>query len=1470
MFRRNGKYRLFRTKATHCVAVLALMVCCDGALPLDDLNGLAGLLELGATMTPDRGPAAGGTRVTIRGEGFSEDHVLTMGGVVVPYEFINPGLIEFTTPPRAPGGVNVVLSREPADDDDALPDDPSGGNGEEGDFGDWLGDDDAGGSPDDDPDFKSAFDVINVLGQYTYTEEAIGLGRVSPDTASSLGGTAVTITGENFMPNTAVLFGGMLGENTRVVSDKIISTVAPAQAPGKVDIAIVTPGQPSLVKKRSFLYVLPDQLDDGSNPRLVGATSLDNNTILVTFSKPMSIAIDGPNGDITERFEITGSETSFLVVTDVLLLDDMKTVELTTLTQDYDLYTLHVVGLRDIFGNELATPQGLLGPPAGGDPTRTTFRGTAPTQEQIDFDSDGDGFGDWFEMKGWTVTIRFANGTEESFHTTSDPFAPDTDLDGIDDSVENQFSMDPRTNDTDADQIEDWDEFNVWFSDPLNQDTDGDGLADPLEINVFKTSPILEDTDGDQWTDSDEILFRNRNPRRSDIPLPQVKIGEVGIFIRESYSFTDEEGTTQSTERSSTNTLAQSNDRTFATSDTQSSENTDAFSQEFGTEFTFGGQDPFGGFTITADIGFEQTRQRGYSSTVDTESSRSSSEEFQESIGFGNEFSENRSFTRSIEEARLNTDVTISNLGDVAFTISDVELSAFVRDPVQRVDIPLATMLSERSIDGDDQQFNLGPFDSDRGPFIFRDIQIFPNVAEQLRAAPQALTIKLANFNIRDEAGRLFAFSSQDINDRTAGIVIDYGNGEVESHRVATAGRFNEAGRSVGITMATALQEILDFEHVENDDMPIAVGPPTQDVLNSYGTVTSAEELEFLTRVRNVQSDVEFTATPPGEPPAADKEQKTWAIVSSVNIPDGTDFNDIVLKAGESYSLQFVADLDDDGLFARTEYLYGSSDQNNNTDGDGILDFDEVRTGWIVDIPGNPRRAFSDPVRPDSDADGLEDQVERDYQTDPRQADTDEDGISDIDEIEGYNIVLADDDQDSDNNVTIRLLPYINEAIVAGPNGIAETTAAGSDTQENAVGTGSLSPEAPVVISGPDGVMSTTPVGDDILRPFHNRLFASDPLRRDTDGDGLTDGREQVLGSIPNNPADSGSVFDTDEDGLTDNEEINGWMITINGVTSTVTSNPNDPDSDDDGLPDLMEQLYGLNPNLIDSDGDDIDDIDELDVDNDRGFFPAGIDNEFAQRCTEAVNCNYAAPGQVTETDPRKSDTDNDGIDDKTELEASWTVAVTGQGAYTVMSSPFTADADGDNLNDAQERTAGLDPNNQDTDGDAQFAPLATRNDFQELSVLGSDPLTPDMFVNYQFVSILVDGDCDGTPTDPHGIELEGGGLFLLPPGAASPTNMLAPFPCIPERDGTTEAGGSINISASTTFLLRINQSYTVSSGDFIDHDNDGCAGHNEDDVIGRINNAVHGFPESSGNRDYTISSGAGCQIRVRASIDVN
>lgn len=75
-------------------------------------------------------------------------------------------------------------------------------------------------------------------------------------------------------------------------------------------------------------------------------------------------------------------------------------------------------------------------------------------------------------------------------------------------------------------------------------------------------------------------------------------------------------------------------------------------------------------------------------------------------------------------------------------------------------------------------------------------------------------------------------------------------------------------------------------------------------------------------------------------------------------------------------------------------------------------------------------------------------------------------------------------------------------------------------------------------------------------------------------------------------------------------------------------------------------------------------------------------------------------------TDPRKADTDQDGLTDGIEVDDTGT-------------DPLKTDTDGDGVDDAEELDAGSDPHSRDSDGDGL-------DDFEEIQVYGTDPLLRD------------------------------------------------------------------------------------------------------------------------------------------------
>lgn len=1429
-------------------------------------------------VSPNAGPPEGGSVATIRGRNFEADTGVLFGTKAVSnVRYINESLLEIVVPAGEPGMVDVTVTN--------------------------------GGVAED-----------TMTGGYAYqTTPAprptpVVIDEIIPDVGKALGGEEITIRGSGFEEGMTVMFGGQLGRNTKFIDSTTITSMTPPYPSGLADVSVVLRDRRTATLMDAIRFTGPmkpaDQL-----ARVVGAAARDTRAVVVTFSREMSDSALAINS-----YDISGSESAFLVVTAAEFLNgDRTTVLLTTLTQNADLYTVHVVNVKDVDGDPLAAPDGLLVTPNGPDPSRAMFRGLPPGSVADQIDSDGDGFADWFEMQGWEITVRLVNGATGTAHVTSDPFNPDTDGDGLSDAMENALTLDPRTDDTDADLVPDPDEIELHRSDPADQDTDRDGFSDYLEITGFKTSPILADTDGDQLTDDEEILERNRNPRLSDIPLPQVRIGEMSIDVSETYSFTDETGTETSDSSSYSATFSQADETTYATSSTRSMEATDSFSQ--GIEAGYGDGSAAGGGFFKVSLGAEQERARGYSYETSTESKQSIQEEFASERASQRSTSERREVSREIESASLSVEVTIVNAGTIAFNVSNLEISARARDAQGRDGfVPLAALEPSSG----NNSFNLGPFNSQRGPFVFQNAEIFPNRALDLLRQPRAVLFDVANFDITDELGRNFAFSSEEINDRTAGITIDFGNGEVESYRVATSSTFDPLGRTMGISMREALTDIVGLNEVADDttsiDPTMPIDLATRD---SFGTIAApATGVQTLTRVRGVQTNLALTTD----------NRRFWVILSDQDILPTTPFGDIVLKPGATYLLWYVQDNDNDGFFAREEFLAGSSDENPDTDGDGIGDFDEAKVGWEVGIPGNRYRVFSSPAVADTDGDGLDDPSERLLASDPTRRDTDDDGLTDQEEVEGYEIVLFDGDVDPTNNPVIDVVPYSDRAIVEprsggdgvvstaadpssddvqaiavgemanpgdviirpGPDGVLDTMAAGDDVREVgqaiiaerdgtattmaagddeqvvAVGQPVMAGDV-IVRAGPDGELQSTPAANEVVRSEHRDLYASDPLMRDTDGDSAFDGREQFLGANPN-IRDADSILDSDLDGLTDREEMQGWSVSVNGgAAMTITSDPNRPDTDGDGLPDLLEFTLRSNPRERDSDNDRLSDLAEYDPADPADYYDDDQLMIFEERCALAIGCEFTPAPTPWGTDLLDNDTDDDTRLDGAEALDPWNVTVAGQAAYEVFSDPLAADGDGDTLNDAAELAALTDPNEADTDGDdvldgAEVTRSITDDNGRTRS---SNPLAPDRLIlaEYTRAQILDDwDDGDGQNAGEHAWLFQ-----IVVPGDVPRTGASSGGTHYDVSDdnlpndlpGFTGASGRTN--NSVVFVIAVDGSFTF-DGEIDEED----PAPNENDV-GNFSQSVNVQAASFGLNTVTIdiTNNNGDRARVTATYRV-
>jgi len=165
-----------------------------------------------SSVSPNSGPVAGGTPVTITGTNFANGATVTFGSTgATNVTVVNSTTITATTPAASVGAVTVTVT--------------VGGQ--------------SGG-------LTSGFTYV---GQPTVT-------AVSPSTGSTSGGSSVTITGTNFAPGATVNFASNAATNVTVVNSTTITATTPAGTTGAVTVTVTNVGSQSGSLANGFTYTV--------------------------------------------------------------------------------------------------------------------------------------------------------------------------------------------------------------------------------------------------------------------------------------------------------------------------------------------------------------------------------------------------------------------------------------------------------------------------------------------------------------------------------------------------------------------------------------------------------------------------------------------------------------------------------------------------------------------------------------------------------------------------------------------------------------------------------------------------------------------------------------------------------------------------------------------------------------------------------------------------------------------------------------------------------------------------------------------------------------------------------------------------------------------------------------------------------------------------------------------------------------
>lgn len=191
-------------------------------------------------LSPASGPTTGGTTVTISGTNFGSGATVTFGGTSgTNVNVVSSTSITVVTPAHAAGTVAVTVMNT---------------------------------------DSQSA----TLSSGFQYNLPAPAISGISPATGPLNGGTAVTISGTNFLSGDTVKFGGTSATNVNVVSGTSITAVTPAHTSGKVDVVVThSGGSSSGTLSAGFEYIAPNQITVTSFNPTTGPTS-GNTLVTIT------------------------------------------------------------------------------------------------------------------------------------------------------------------------------------------------------------------------------------------------------------------------------------------------------------------------------------------------------------------------------------------------------------------------------------------------------------------------------------------------------------------------------------------------------------------------------------------------------------------------------------------------------------------------------------------------------------------------------------------------------------------------------------------------------------------------------------------------------------------------------------------------------------------------------------------------------------------------------------------------------------------------------------------------------------------------------------------------------------------------------------------------------------------------------------------------------------------------------------
>ncbi len=489
----------------------------------------------------------------------------------------------------------------------------------------------------------------------------------------------------------------------------------------------------------------------------------------------------------------------------------------------------------------------------------------------------------------------------------------------------------------------------------VGTDWDGDGLSNQDEIKIWHTNPFDPDSDGDGYNDYLEATSmyestRNTfNPAIADLPDIKIEILSEPVITKVTED-TNGNTSSENVTCSDSSTIGSS----ITNTDAQTSSSESYWGVSVSVEHKWGTQAGTG-VSVTGSGGHRWSS--GDTVTFSKNNNESYSKSFAESISNSN------SYSQVFKGGRISVTVRIVNDSDISYNVQNLSLIAYNIAPGYDGESAVIASLYMNPDSSDPSAVNTIINAHDKSTSLkFTSPLISVEGMRKLMVNSSGIYVALGTnkIAISDSNGSHdFTATTTNVGAKTALVAVDYGptieTCTNEKYNISTkvvtlddsGNMVFEGSRTLSDLLGTALGDSIVYEEDEDGYKMV------RSVRGIEGSEYNPEMTGkwFIAHTKSVNgNDVRY-------------------FYSSV---DDQRYNSdhVSVVAGDVIELIYSIDNDGDGIPLRSENMYGTSDENADSDGDNVSDYDEV-SGWIPD--GSTEPVYTNPNCSDTDGDDIPD-----------------------------------------------------------------------------------------------------------------------------------------------------------------------------------------------------------------------------------------------------------------------------------------------------------------------------------------------------------------------------------------------------------------------------------------------------------------------------------------------------------------